>query len=128
MARRPAVAEQFGEGVALEHVLDLVEQQQGAIAPGQQPLPQIEGAQPRVAPDRIAVLVGVIDLVQFRAHRFGQHGGVLGLAHAGRAVQQQVGAGDFVCATPRATDRRPPPCPGRDAESWPRSGCAGARA
>ncbi len=52
--------------------------------------------QPALAPDRIAILVGVIDLVQLGPRRLGQHGGVLGLAHSRRAVQQQVGADDAV--------------------------------
>ena len=103
----PSPTEQVGEGVMLEHVLHFVEQQQGIVMSRQQPLAEGESAQPPLAPDRIAVLIGVIHLVQVRAHRCGQHGGVFGLAHARRTVQQQVGARNLVIERrPQQPDRR----------------------
>ncbi|MCY1506812.1 hypothetical protein D9M68_410690 [compost metagenome] len=76
-----------------EHVLDLVEQQRGLRAALEEHLRDLQRAVAVAAAERVAVAVGVLDLEELQARGLRDHLGQLGLAGAGRAVEQHVDAG-----------------------------------
>ena len=75
-----------------EHVLDLVEQQRRLRAALEEDLRDLQRAVAVAARERVAVAVGVLDLEQLQARGLRHHLGELGLAGAGRAVEQHVDA------------------------------------
>ncbi len=77
----------------LVDVLDLVEEHHGLAAPRQDLLRQLEGGQPLAAGDAVALGADHRDLEQLHVQRCGQGARQLGLAGAGRPVDQHVDAG-----------------------------------
>ncbi len=78
-------------GLAGEHILDLVEQDQRPT-PRQEALRRPPGPQPLLPADRIAVLVRRAHLQQLTIQDRGQRAAQFGLARARRAVEQDIGA------------------------------------
>ena len=76
-----------------KHVLDLVEQQRHVGAGLEEHLADLQRAVAVAARQRIAVAVGVFDLVQVEPGGLRRHPRQLGLAGAGRPVEQHVDAG-----------------------------------
>ena len=75
-----------------EHVFHLVEQQRRLRAALQEHLRDLQRAVAVAPAQRVAVAVGVLDLEQLQPGGLRHHLGQLGLAGAGRAVQQHVDA------------------------------------
>ena len=76
-----------------KHVLHFVEQQGGLCAALEEHLRDLQRAVTVAAAQGVAVAVGILDFEQLQSGRLRHHFCELGLAGAGRAVQQDVDAG-----------------------------------